>query len=175
MEGLSGREIAEQLRVTKSTVAFHLRRLDVPIDERYARRYDWSAIGSEYRDGATMAELQEQHGFSRFAWYEAVRRGEVALRPWVMSMDELLVVGRRTSRSHLKGRLLRSGLKDERCERCGITHWQGERLSMHLHHLNGDGLDNRLENLELLCANCHSLTDTYGGRNGHRRKRPRAA
>jgi hypothetical protein len=42
---------------------------------------------------------------------------------------------------------------------------------MQLHHVNGDGLDNRLENLELLCANCHSQTETYGGRNGHRRKR----
>ena len=42
---------------------------------------------------------------------------------------------------------------------------------MQLHHINGHGDDNRLENLELLCANCHSMTDTYGGRNGHRRKR----
>jgi 5-methylcytosine-specific restriction endonuclease McrA len=42
---------------------------------------------------------------------------------------------------------------------------------MQLHHINGDGLDNRLENLELLCANCHSQTSTYAGRNGHRRKR----
>lgn len=41
-------------------------------------------------------------------------------------------------------------------------------------HINGDGFDNRLENLELLCANCHSQTATYGGRNGHRRRRPEA-
>ena len=40
---------------------------------------------------------------------------------------------------------------------------------MQLHHVNGDGRDNRLDNLELLCPNCHSQTETYGGRNGHRR------
>jgi hypothetical protein len=43
---------------------------------------------------------------------------------------------------------------------------------MHLHHKNGDPLDNRLENLQLLCPNDHSLTENYGGRNGHRRPLP---
>jgi 5-methylcytosine-specific restriction endonuclease McrA len=37
-------------------------------------------------------------------------------------------------------------------------------LSMQLHHINGDGSDNRLENLQLLCGNCHSQTDNWGGR-----------
>ena len=44
-----------------------------------------------------------------------------------------------------------------------------EPLNAQLHHKNGDGTDNRLENVEFLCPNCHSQTDTYGGRNGHRR------
>ena len=89
-----------------------------------------------------------------------------------MAIELLLVADRpQTGRSHLKHRLIQAGLKDNRCEQCGITEWQGKSLVMHLHHINGDGHDNRLENIELLCANCHSLTDTYGGRNGHRRKK----
>jgi 5-methylcytosine-specific restriction endonuclease McrA len=42
---------------------------------------------------------------------------------------------------------------------------------MALHHRNRDGNDNRIENLEYLCPNCHSQTPNYGGRNGHRRRR----
>jgi 5-methylcytosine-specific restriction endonuclease McrA len=93
-----------------------------------------------------------------------------------MPLEVLLVADRpHTSRSHLKQRLLGEGLKKKRCERCGITMWRGRPLNMQFHHINGDGMDNRLENLELLCANCHSQTETYGGRNGHRRGRSTSA
>ncbi len=81
-----------------------------------------------------------------------------------MPMEDLLVIGRQTNRSHLKGRLLREGLKENRCEICGITEWNGKPLSMELHHVNGDGKDNRLENLQVLCGNCHAQTDNWGGR-----------
>lgn len=69
------------------------------------------------------------------------------------------------SRQHLKVRLLKEGLKKGVCERCGIDEWLGHSLSLNLHHVNGDGDDNRLENLALLCPNCHSLTPNFGGRN----------
>jgi len=78
------------------------------------------------------------------------------------------VSGRRVNRTHLKGRLLAAGLKDNRCERCGIQDWLGKPLAMALHHVNGDGRDNRLENLMMLCPNCHSQTENFSGR-GRRR------
>ncbi len=80
------------------------------------------------------------------------------------------MVGRKeTSRTHLKNRLMGEGLKENRCEVCGITEWRGRPLGMELHHVNGDGDDNRLENLQLLCGNCHSQTDNWGGRGVRRR------
>lgn len=51
-----------------------------------------------------------------------------------------------------------------KCERCGLTSWQGEHLSLEIHHINRNNSDNRLENLQLLCPNCHALTKNYRGR-----------
>ena len=174
-EGHSRREIATFLGVSKGTVGFHVRRLGLPIDERFARRFDWMEISAAYESGLSMRECLKRFGCSRDAFYGAVRRGDIVLRPSVLPIETLLVVGRRTSRSHLKARLLKEGLKQNRCERCGIDEWLGKPLNMQLHHINGDGSDNRLRNIELICANCHSQTDTYGGRNGHRKKSPPGA
>jgi DNA-binding transcriptional ArsR family regulator len=57
--------------------------------------------------------------------------------------------------------LIDAGLKDGRCERCGIESWRGLPLSLQLHHANGIPDDNRLENLLLLCPNCHSQTPSH--------------
>jgi transposase-like protein len=169
--GLRLSEIASRLGVTKSTVAFHLRRLDISPDERFARRYDWSEIQRAYDSGLSVRQCARRFGFNLASWHQAVQRGDVVARPQAMPIERLLVVGRRTSRHHLKLRLLKEGLKENRCEQCGIAEWRGKALNMQLHHINGDGSDNRLENIIFLCANCHSQTDTYGGRNGHRRPR----
>lgn len=172
--GLKQAQIARELGLTKSTVAYHARALGLRADPRFARRHDWSAVQLAIdEEGLSMSQCRDRFGFSGDTWRRAVKRGDVVPRPFKMSLEEeLLVAGRKTSRSHLKQRLLREGIKENRCERCGISEWLGKPLNMQLHHMNGDGLDNRLENLELLCANCHSQTETYGGRNGHRRKRP---
>ena len=70
----------------------------------------------------------------------------------------------------LKRRLIKEGLKENKCENpdCGISEWYGKPISLQIHHINGIHNDNRLENLMLLCPNCHSQTDTYAGRNANR-------
>jgi Zn finger protein HypA/HybF involved in hydrogenase expression len=77
---------------------------------------------------------------------------------------EKLMASRR-NRSHLKQRLVRLGLLEDACHECGITEWRGKPLSLCLHHINGVNDDNRLENLAVLCPNCHSQTDNFAGRN----------
>ena len=53
-------------------------------------------------------------------------------------------------------RLQHDGLKGLGCEACGVSEWRREPIELRLHHVNGDHLDDRPENLELLCPNCFS-------------------
>ena len=79
----------------------------------------------------------------------------------------LLVDGREyTYPSHkLKLRLIDEGMKEHKCECCGITEWNGKPAPIELDHINGNHHDNRLENLRILCPNCHAQTNTYRGKN----------
>ena len=64
----------------------------------------------------------------------------------------------------LKNRLLKEGIKDHICEKCGRKKWNGLDIPLELHHINGNNKDNALNNLLLLCPNCHALTDNYRNR-----------
>jgi len=70
----------------------------------------------------------------------------------------------------LKRRLIKEGYKENKCECCNITTWNGKEISLQLHHINGNRTDNRIENLQILCPNCHSQTETYAGKNANRTK-----
>jgi hypothetical protein len=67
--------------------------------------------------------------------------------------------------SQLRVRLIREGYKTHVCESCGINEWNGKPISLELDHISGIRFDNSLENLRLLCPNCHSQTHTFRGRN----------
>lgn len=61
----------------------------------------------------------------------------------------------------LKRKLIEEGIREYKCERCGITEWQGYPVPLELHHINGNHYDNRFENLIILCSNCHALVHNY--------------
>ncbi len=170
--GLTVTEIAGALEVGKSTVCYHARALGIQPERKYARRYDWGAIQEFYDQGHSITECCRQFGFSKQAWHEAVRRGHLTSRPAAAPLETYLRSGRRTDRNHLKRRLTAAGLREYRCEECGLTEWRGAPLFLCLHHVNGDGLDNRLENLQILCPNCHAQTPNFGALNRGRRSRP---
>lgn len=69
------------------------------------------------------------------------------------------------STGSLKYRLVQEGYKELKCEECGLgEEWNGKLLVLELDHINGNSKDNRLENLRILCPNCHSQTPTFRGR-----------
>ena len=70
-----------------------------------------------------------------------------------------------TNTTHLKKKLIKSKLLENKCQICHIENWLDNPLTLQLDHINGIHKDNRLENLRLLCPNCHSQTPTHSGKN----------
>lgn len=167
--GMGVKQIARLLGISPGTVSYHKERLGYTMRRECATRYDWSIVQRYYDEGHTRTECQERFGFAASSWCDAVFRGDIVPRPVAMPLEKLLRANQPRSRNNIKQRLISAGLKENRCEQCGIARWHKRPLSLALHHVNGDRHDNRLENLVLLCPNCHSQTPNFGSRNWRRR------
>ena len=97
---------------------------------------------------------------------QAWNRGRRVTTKKPLTLRDILVADSPFTRTHeLKLRLFKEGLKDRMCEGCGLTSWRGREIPLQLDHVNGLRKDNRLENLRILCPNCHAQTETWCGRN----------
>jgi len=68
--------------------------------------------------------------------------------------------------TNIKKKLYKEELKEEKCELCGIGNiWNNKKLTLQLDHINGVHSDNRIENLQIICPNCHSCTENYCAKN----------
>ena len=65
----------------------------------------------------------------------------------------------------LRIRLIDDGFKLAQCEKCGNVEWQGQPIALELDHIDGDHYNNEIENLQILCPNCHAQTDNYRSKN----------
>jgi 5-methylcytosine-specific restriction endonuclease McrA len=65
----------------------------------------------------------------------------------------------------LRKRLLREAVLEPKCSNCGGVEWLGKSIPLELDHIDGDKTNNQLDNLRLICPNCHALTPTYRGKN----------
>jgi hypothetical protein len=69
------------------------------------------------------------------------------------------------TRANLRKWIFKAKLIPLKCNKCSLDSWLERNIPLELNHINGNGHDNRKYNIELLCPNCHALTDTYRGRN----------
>lgn len=132
----------------------------------YKKHYDWDEIQLYYDSGKTYRDCLKKFGCTTGAWQKAMLRGDIKTRSLLIPLPEVLVENSTYHRGNLKNRLIKYGLLENKCSicKCGPDH-NGLPLTLVIDHINGIHNDNRIENLRILCPNCHSQTDTFAGRN----------
>ena len=82
-----------------------------------------------------------------------------------MTLKEYLEQSKDIQSNKVRIKLLDEGLKEHKCECCGLTTWLNQPIPLELHHKDGNRNHNEIENYQLLCPNCHTFTDSYRGKN----------
>lgn len=82
-----------------------------------------------------------------------------------------LIENKKCHGQFLKNKIIEDNLMEDKCSECGLLPiWQNESITLQLDHINGIHDDNRLENLRILCPNCHSQTSNFAGKNIDKKK-----
>ena len=115
----------------------------------------------------TLKSKIEEYGIdiSHFTYGAKKKKGENYI-----PVSEYLFNGSSIHTAKLKTKLLKEGIKENKCECCGISEWMGKPIVIQLHHIDGNNCNNELSNLQMLCPNCHSQTDNYCGSANEKKK-----
>jgi len=129
----------------------------------YSTKTKRAEINQKVKEKLTGRVLSDRHKENlRIGWQKTpVRKWNREKAP----ISEICVLNSKFHNIYIKRRLFEEGLKKNVCEDCGIENYNGKPLTMQIHHVNGNNKDNRLENLKMLCPNCHSQTENWSGRN----------
>jgi hypothetical protein len=96
--------------------------------------------------------------FTGKAWNKGLKLEKRSLDDYLNNKAEII--------SHkLRLRLISEGVKEYKCESCGLSEWLGKPIALELNHIDGNHLNNNLGNLNILCPNCHAQTSNYRGLN----------
>jgi transposase len=192
--GKSYKEIAKELGVAGSTIAYHAKKEGLRKFTFNRQQHDWSMIQHYYDLGYSLKELIKKFNIDYSTIDAATKRGEfvksiassperrkvvkqrnillgISGRSKTLSSD-MLVENSTYHRKTVKHRILNEDLLEYSCsgEKCPLNGvikpvWADKPVVLHLDHINGVRNDHRLENLRFLCPNCHSQTETYSGKN----------
>ncbi len=152
LEKMYPKNIIEQIISKSYSIADFLRRLDLKAN---------GANYSLFRKLKEIYNLSDSH-FTGMGWSKG-KKGKCHIE---IPIENVLVENSNyTCTSSLKRKLKKFNLIEDKCSICSINSWQGKEISLQLDHINGINNDNRLENIRLLCPNCHSQTTTFAGKN----------
>lgn len=131
------------------------------------RKLGLKVLGGSYRtvqNRCRTLQLNTDH-FIGSGWYLKNDNEKRNINLAAIPLSDILIKNSDYNRCHLKKRLIKNKILEEKCKICGLEKtWMDKPLTLHLDHIDGDNRNNCLNNLRLLCPNCHSQTETYCGK-----------
>jgi Winged helix-turn-helix DNA-binding len=181
--GVSYKEISKQLGISKSTISYYAKRLDLMRGQSFDKIiYDWEAMQLYYDEGHCLLEVAQYFNIKYAAVLGGSGRGKLKTDPqrkcnkreyfYKIKNEDIFKENSPYKTCTARHRILSANLIPYYCnnDNCILykverPSWAGNPIVLHIDHINGINNDHRLSNLRWLCPNCHSQTDTYCARN----------